>query len=149
VTRSNKVPTILIADDDRDYYLLAKEALEKNTSPCDIRYVEDGEELIAYLTHQGKYQAAGSAPAPAMILLDLNMPRKSGYEALKEIRANEAFKLVPIVMLTISRDLKDIKRCYEAGAHSFITKPYEVSELDKTFHTLKEYWLKTVALPPN
>ena len=141
--------TILMADDDPDDRMLAREALEENRLANDLRFVEDGEELMDYLYQRGKYQKPAAAPRPGLVLLDLNMPRKDGREALKEIKADPNLRRIPVVVLTTSKAEEDILRTYDLGANSFITKPVTFEALVKVMKTMAKYWFEIVELPRN
>src|SRR5205807_5292916 len=117
------------ADDDDDDRLLAQDALRESKLEGDLRFVENGEELLDYLNHRGKYQNPADAPRPALILLDLNMPRKDGREALREIKADPELKRIPVVVLTTSKAETDVGTIYELGANSFISKPFQFEAL--------------------
>lgn len=136
-----------MADDDADDRLLAKDALAECDLAYDLHFVENGEELLDYLQRQGKYQQVVSAPRPGLILLDLNMPRKDGREALREIKADPELKKIPVVILTTSKADTDISRIYDLGANSFISKPVTFESLVKVMKTLGTYWLEIVELP--
>jgi CheY-like chemotaxis protein len=140
--------TILMAEDDADDRLLAAEALTENYLVYDLRFVEDGEELMAYLRRQGNYSLPAVAPRPMLILLDLNMPRKDGREALAEIKTDPQLKQIPIVVFTTSADQKDIYQSYDLGANSFITKPASFDDLVNVLRWLERYWFDLVKLPP-
>ena len=138
--------SILIAEDDDEFYLLMEEAMKELAIPAPLKRFINGEELVTYLSQGG---AKGSAPGPrhCLILMDLNMPKKTGHEALREIRAMPELRKIPIVIMTISTDPRDITRCYDAGANSFITKPFDFDQLLKTFEVFQQYWLENVQLP--
>jgi CheY-like chemotaxis protein len=142
---------ILMADDDPDDRLLVKDALGECKSESGIvelmRFVDDGEELLDYLNRRGKYSDPASSPRPDLILLDLNMPRKDGREALKEIRATTELRSIPVVIFTTSRAETDIKLLYGLGANSFIAKPTAFDALVNTLRALSHYWLHVVELP--
>ena len=138
---------LLLADDDSDDRLLVKDALRECGWEADLRCVENGEELLDYLLHRGKYSSPASAPWPGLILLDLNMPRKDGREALREIRAAPELRRLPVVILTTSNARTDIARTYDLGANSFISKPTEFDALVKVMRVLGQYWFSTVELP--
>ncbi len=140
--------TILMADDDEDDRIMTKEALEEAHLVNDFHVVEDGEELMEYLHHRGKYSEPGSSPRPGLILLDLNMPRKDGREVLREIKTDPDLRQIPVVVLTTSRAKEDIYRTYDIGVNSFITKPVSFGSLVNIMKTLKKYWFETVELPP-
>lgn len=139
---------ILIADDDEDDRLMAKEALEENRLVNEIRFVVDGEDLMQYLRCQGKYAAAAAAAhRPGLILLDLNMPRMDGREALKAIKDDPDLRQIPVVVLTTSQAEEDIFRTYDLGVNSFITKPVSFTALAEVMRTLAKYWFQIVELP--
>ena len=139
--------TIIMADDDPDDRELAKEAFEECRLANQLQCVEDGEELIEYLCRRGKFAHLSEAPLPALILLDLNMPRKDGREALKEIKSHPDLKRIPIVVLTTSKAEEDILRTYDLGVNSYITKPVTFESLVDTVKVLGKYWFEIVELP--
>lgn len=141
--------TILLADDDADDRMMAREALEESRLANDFRYVEDGEQLMDYLYRRGKYTSESDSPRPGLILLDLNMPRMDGREALKEIKADPVLRSIPIVVLTTSKAEEDIYRTYDLGVNSFITKPVTFAGLVDVMAALGRYWFEIVELPPN
>ncbi|MCJ8163248.1 response regulator [Pontibacter sp. E15-1] len=138
---------ILIADDDAEDRMLVKDALEESRLKNNIHFVENGEELMDYLHHRGKYADLSSHPMPGLILLDLNMPKKDGREALKEIKADDRLRLIPVVVLTTSKAEEDILRTYDLGVSSFITKPVTFASLVDVMKTLSKYWFEIVELP--
>ena len=138
---------ILLADDDADDRMLAREALAESRLANELRTVEDGEELMAYLTRRGRYADPALSPRPGLILLDLNMPRKDGREALREIKANPALRQIPVVILTTSKAEEDIYRSYDLGVNSFISKPVSFEGLVAVMRTLGRYWFEIVELP--
>lgn len=140
--------TIVIAEDDPDDRFLAKEALEESRLHNIIRFVEDGEELMEYLRREGRYKDLPDGPRPGLILLDLNMPRKDGREALREIKGDKLLRQIPIVVLTTSKSDEDIVRSYDLGVNSFITKPVTFEGLVEVMRTLQKYWFEIVELPP-
>lgn len=140
---------ILLADDDPDDRMLIRDALEESQSPQQLVCVENGEELLDYLHHQGSYTSLGEQPRPYLILLDLNMPRKDGREALREIKADPQLRRIPVVILTTSQAEEDIARTYDLGASSFIVKPHDFETLVSLVQTINHYWFETVRLPPS
>ena len=144
---SGRAITILMADDDADDRMFAKDALKEARLANDIHFVEDGEELMDYLRHRGKYAELNGSPKPGLILLDLNMPRKDGREALKEIKEDEELKRIPVVVLTTSKAQEDIYRTYDLGVSSYITKPVSFDGLVDIMKTLGKYWFEIVSLP--
>ena len=143
-----KPVTILMADDDDEDYMLTAEALREARILNPLYRVKDGEELMEYLLLKGKYSSRADAPLPSLILLDLNMPKKDGREALKEIEDHAELRKIPVVVLTTSEAKGDISQCYEIGANSYITKPVTFDGLVKTLKTLAQYWFEIVELPP-
>jgi CheY-like chemotaxis protein len=146
--RSNENATILIADDDAEIRMLVAEALAENPVPKELHFVQDGEELMDYLHRRGKYMAASASPQPGLILLDLNMPKKDGREALQEIKANPDLRHISVVILTTSKAEDDIYNTYKLGANSFIIKPRTFQDLSRVMSNLVQYWFETVELPP-
>jgi CheY-like chemotaxis protein len=140
--------TILIADDDEDDCMLAREALVESRLANELRFVKDGEDLMDYLYRRGKYTQESNSPRPGLILLDLNMPKKDGREALTEIKADPNLRQIPVVVLTTSKAEEDIYRSYDLGANSFITKPVTFSSLVEVMKTIGKYWFELVELPP-
>ncbi len=148
MTKVNGNPiVILMADDDADDRMLTRDALEESRVLNDLRFVEDGEELMEYLTRKGKYASVEDSPRPGLILLDLNMPKKDGREALKEIKADPNLRRIPVVIMTTSKAEEDVFRSYDFGASSFITKPVTFDRLVELMRTLGEYWVEFVELP--
>lgn len=139
--------TILMADDDEDDCMLAHEALIESRLANDLHFVKDGEELMDYLYRRGQYAAPSSAPRPGLILLDLNMPRKDGREALIQIKNDPNLRQIPVVVLTTSKAEEDIYRSYDLGANSFITKPVTFASLVEVIRTIGKYWFEIVELP--
>jgi len=139
--------TILMADDDEDDRLLTREALEESKVVNNLLCVEDGVELISYLRREGKYADEEMYPWPGIILLDLNMPRKDGREALKELKSDPDLKGIPVVILTTSQQEEDMVKGYGLGAASFITKPVNFEGLVDLMKALGKYWVDFVVLP--
>jgi len=148
--RKHKIPiSILICDDDEDDRMLTQQALQNAHVSNNIEFVEDGEQLLDYLYQRGAYAGeTGKAPRPGLILLDLNMPKVDGREALKVIKGDPTLRDIPVVVLTTSRLDQDIFRSYKLGVNSFITKPVTFSGLVETMNVLGRYWLEIVELPP-
>jgi CheY-like chemotaxis protein len=140
---------ILLADDDEEDRMLAADALEESRVVNDLRFVEDGDELLDYLYRRGRYSEPDAAPSPGLILLDLNMPRKDGREALREIKADPDLRRIPIIVLTTSKAEEDIYRTYDLGANSFITKPVSFDGLVGVMRDIGRYWIEIVELPPD
>lgn len=148
MSNRSKPITILMADDDPDDRQMTKEAFEENHLANDLRFVEDGEELMDYLHQRGRYAAEGAAPRPGLILLDLNMPRKDGREALQEIKADPRLRTIRVIIMTTSKAEEDVLKSYDLSAASYITKPVTFERLVEVVRTLGKYWLEIVELPP-
>ncbi|MBD2510202.1 response regulator [Nostoc muscorum FACHB-395] len=139
--------TILMADDDEDDGILVREALAESQLPIELYIVSNGEELMDYLYHRGQYVNRSSFPHPGLILLDLNIPRINGLEALKQIKSDPQLRQIPVVILTTSRREEDIYNTYHLGANSFIIKPAPFASLVEVMDTLVKYWFEIVKLP--
>ena len=139
--------TILMADDDADDRLLTSEAMQESRLGNCIRFVEDGQELMDYLKCRGSFQDVERFPQPGLILLDLNMPRKDGREALREIKTDPLLRHLPVIVLTTSGAEEDIIRSYRFGVNSFIKKPVTFVGLVEALRSLGRYWLEIVELP--
>jgi len=139
--------TILMADDDEEDCALTKEAMTDARLANEMRFVSDGEELMDYLHKRGKYDNGNEAPRPGVILLDLNMPKKDGREALAEIKSDPDLRRIPVCVLTTSSDEEDIFRTYDLGVNSFMTKPVTFAGLVEVLQTWSRYWFEVVDLP--
>jgi CheY-like chemotaxis protein len=139
--------TILMADDDPDDCLLVSKAFKASRLCNDLRFVKDGEELMDYLYQRGTYADTTLAPRPGIILLDLNMPKKDGREALREIKSDPGLRAIPVVVLTTSKEDEDVLRSYDLGANSYVTKPVTFQGLVDVIKSLGNYWFEIVELP--
>lgn len=139
--------TILLADDDEEDRELARDALQDARLANEMRFVYDGQDLLDYLHHEGRWTDPATAPRPGVILLDLNMPKKDGRQALAEIKADESLRRIPIVVLTTSKDEADVLRTYDLGVSSFLTKPVTFDGLLEVMRTWSDYWFEIVGLP--
>ncbi len=146
-TRGNPI-AILVADDDADDRLLIEDALKEARLANDLHFVKDGEELLDYLCRRGQYEEASQSPRPGLILLDLNMPKKDGREALQEIKSDSELRSIPIVVLTTSKAEEDILRTYDLGVSGFVVKPVSFDGLVEVMQCLGNYWFEIVELPP-
>ena len=142
-----KSAPILMAEDDSDDCVMTEKAVKENRVANPLVIVSDGEELLDYLYQRGKYSGPDKAPKPCFVLLDLNMPRMDGREALKIIKADERLRKIPVVIMTTSKAEEDILVSYNEGANSYITKPVTFEGLVKVVKSLKDYWLEVVELP--
>lgn len=147
MNEARKNTVILLAEDDPDDILLTKEALRSCGIENELRVVTDGEQLLEYLRHQRQFKKLGRSPKPGLILLDLNMPKKDGREALKEIKSDPELKEIPVVVLTTSKQEEDVVRCYRLGVNSYVSKPVTFEELVNTLSIVAKYWFETVHLP--
>lgn len=141
-----RIYSILIAEDDRDYYRIMQESFEAAAIPTRLAWVEDGDVCLNYLLREGKFSTQQETSPPDLILLDLNMPRKNGFDTLTELKKHPTLRAIPVVIMTVSRSQEDIYLSYLLGAASFITKPIgfqPLTEMVKSFH---HYWFNTVAL---
>lgn len=137
----------MLADDDPDDRMLTRDAFEESRLRNTLEMVEDGEELMDYLHNRGKYSGEGAKPRPGLILLDLNMPRKDGREALKEIKSCPELRRIPVIVLTTSKAEEDILRTYDLGVNSFVIKPVTFEALVDVLKTIGKYWFELVELP--
>jgi CheY-like chemotaxis protein len=145
----HSAPTILLVDDDPDDCVLVQDAWSENRLTSRLRVVNDGEQLMDYLRRRGRGGDLAGERLPALILLDLNMPKKDGREALREIKTDPDLRGIPIVVLTTSNAEEDIARSYDLGVNSFIIKPSSFGTLVDVVGTLSRYWFGVVALPPS
>ena len=149
MTEPGRPITILMADDDEDDRDLTRDALEDTAFIDHMQFVVDGQDLIDYLRQAGPYASpeAIARPRPSIILLDLNMPRMDGREALAEIKADRDLRQIPVVVLTTSSDEQDVRHAYDLGANTYITKPVTGSKLHDMLARLAEYWSEIAVLP--
>lgn len=143
---SRKSVVILMADDDADDRLLTREAFDASQVANELRFVEDGVQLMDYLYNRNQFADKAANPKPGIILLDLNMPKKDGRESLAEIRKDPQFNNIRVIVLTTSKAEEDIYRSYNLGAASYITKPVTFEALVEVIRTLGKYWLEIVEL---
>ncbi len=139
--------TILMADDDEDDRLMARDALHEGRLPNELRFVNDGEELLQYLRREGAYADPADSPRPGLVLLDLNMPKVDGREALAAIKSDPKLRSIPVVVLTTSKAEEDVLQTYDLGVNSFITKPVTYLGLVEVMKVFTDYWLNIVDLP--
>ena len=139
--------TILIVEDSDEDFAATQWAFAQASVVIPVVRCKDGEEAIDYLERRGKYSARDSARAPAIILLDLNLPRTTGYQVLKYIKSSERLKLLPVVVVTSSRSPDDIQTCFQSGSNSYVVKPLGIAKLRELVHGLVEYWFRLSQLP--
>ena len=137
---------LVVEDSDEDYEAMIR-AFRKTDVTLPVRRCADGEEALDYLMRRGPYAADGEAPRPAVVLLDLNLPGTDGREVLEQIKADEATRSTPVVVLTTSSSPRDIDGCYRRGASSYIIKPVNYEKYLGAIRALKDYWFSTVTLP--
>ena len=147
IREARKSVLILIADDDEDDRMFTKEAFEENYLLNEIRFVNDGVELMDYLKRRNKYLNPIDSPRPGIILLDLNMPKMDGREALKEIKSDPSLRSIPVVVLTTSKAEQDVLQTYDLGVNCFITKPVSFGDFIDVARTVGHYWFDIVQLP--
>jgi chemotaxis family two-component system response regulator Rcp1 len=140
-----KVIDILLVEDNPGDVRLAQEALKESKVRNKLFVVEDGVEAMSFLRQEGKY---GGVPRPDLVLLDLNLPRKSGREVLSEIKNDERLKRIPVVVLTVSRAEEDVLKCYNNYANCYITKPLDFNQFIEVTKSIEDFWLTIVKLPP-
>lgn len=146
-SQEKKAIEILIADDDPEDRMLIRDALYESRLKNGLQFVENGEQLTDYLNNRGEYSDIIKYPRPGIILLDLNMPKKDGREALREIKQDEKLRSIPVIVLTTSKAEEDILKTYNLGVNSFISKPVTFEGLVEIMITLKKYWFEIVELP--
>jgi CheY-like chemotaxis protein len=139
--------SILIAEDDEDDYLLTLEALKEAGVNNEVHWVKDGNETLEFLSSRLSQSNGSGAQLPGMILLDLNMPKKDGREALQAIKSSPHFRKIPVIVMTTSSAETDVTNSYDLGVNSFIQKPDRFNDLVKTIKVVFHYWLSTVKLP--
>jgi CheY-like chemotaxis protein len=147
MTRPTRPITILMADDDPDDRQMTLEAFTENRLTNDLRFVENGAELLDYLYRRNRYAGPGLAPRPSLILLDLNMPKLDGRQALREIKSDPRLRHIRVVVMTTSKAEEDILRTYDLGAESYVNKPVTFQALVDVIATMGRYWLEIVELP--
>ena len=140
-------PPVLIIEDSPEDFEATCRALRRAGVVNPIFRCQDGDELMDYLKHRGRFADSGSSPIPGLILLDLNLPGTDGREALTSIKSDDRLRSIPVVVLTTSSDERDIEGCYRAGANSYIQKPVDMEQYMRLVRVLAEYWLESVILP--
>ena len=144
-----KMVIILLVEDNPADQQLTIRAFQKGKINTNLQIVSDGQEAMDYLQQTGKFEDKKSFPRPDLILLDINMPRKDGKQVLKEIRADENLKSIPVVMLTTSDQEKDVIDSYNLGVNSYISKPVRINDFIDVISKLEEFWFTLSILPPN
>lgn len=147
MTLQTELVAFLMADDDPDDRLLTLRALQEYQLMNRMSFVQDGEELMDYLYRRGRFSDPASSPRPGVILLDLNMPRKDGRQALQEIKADPHLRSIPVVVMTTSKAEEDILRSYDLGVNAYVTKPVTFHALVDVMRVLATFWFEIVQLP--
>jgi CheY-like chemotaxis protein len=142
------LPTILFADADPAYREMARDALIEGRSPSDLRFASDGQDLLDYLLLRGTHLDPISSPRPALIVLDLNLPKLGGIEAVRSIKSNPELRCIPVVALTADGDPEAVAAAYDAGVNTYLSKPVTFLALVKLMKVFTAYWLDTALLPP-
>jgi CheY-like chemotaxis protein len=142
---SGRPVEILLVDDDPEYVRLTREGLREAGVPSSVNVVRDGDEALAYLRGEGEY---ATALLPDLILLDLKVPRRSGLEVLREIKADQTLRGIPTIVLTASDAPDDVLRAYDLQASAYVTKPSDLEEFQKMINALPGSCLAVVKLPP-
>ena len=149
ITETSARPAvILLVEDDPGDQELTRRAMMESKIYNELCLVGDGEEALDYLFRRGRYEMPSDSPRPDLILLDLNLPRVDGREVMKQINADPDLRMIPVVVLTTSKQEEDIIRSYELGCNSFITKPVDMNQFIRVIQYLEEYWFELVMLPP-
>lgn len=147
-TLERRPAVILLVDDDAGDQELTRREFQRSKVRNDLRTVSDGEEALEYLTWTGRYSDPESAPRPDLILMDLNLPRLDGREALAEIRKRPDLRSIPVVVMTVSSAHSDVVKSYDLGAAAYVVKPMDLVQFARALATLQEYWLEIVVIPP-
>jgi len=140
-------PSILLVEDNQDHAELTLKALKNGDVANHIVWVKDGEEALQYLHRQGRWTEESASPRPGLVLLDVNLPKVSGHEVLRRIKADDALRAIPVVMLTTSDRTEEVAASYRAGVNSFVTKPVKFSDFVERIKSVKLYWVMTNRLP--
>ena len=147
-SRQALLPTILFADADETYRAMARDALLEGRSPSDLRFATDGQDLLDYLQRRGAHLDPISSPRPALIVLDLKLPKLGGLEAVRAIKSNPELRRIPVVALTDDGDPESVAAAYDAGVNTYLAKPVTFLALVRLMKVFTAYWLETAVLPP-
>lgn len=140
--------TVLLVEDNPRDVRLTQRAFQQAQLTYELQVVRDGDEALAYLTREGRYQDPAESPRPNVILLDLNLPRMGGHEVLRRVKQDPRFQHIPIIVLTTSGRSDDVRLAYEHGANAYLLKPVEFTRFTEVVEQLGKFWLETVELPP-
>ena len=147
-SRTALLPTILFADADENYRAMARDALLEGRSPSDLRFATDGQDLLDYLHRRGRHLDPITSPRPALIVLDLRLPKLGGLDAVRTIKSNPDLRRIPVVALTDDDDREAVAAAYDAGVNTYLAKPVTFLALVKLMKVFTAYWLDTAVLPP-
>ena len=147
-SRQALLPTILFADASESYRTMARDALLEGRSPSDLRFATDGQDLLDYLSRRGRHLDPIASPRPALIVLDLELPKLGGLDAVRSIKSNQELRRIPVVALTQDADLDIVAAAYDAGINTYLAKPVTFLALVKLMKVFTAYWLETAVLPP-
>lgn len=143
------LPVILLVEDNPDDVLLARRAVKKAALAVALQVVEDGDDAVAYLGGDGRFGDRGRHPLPALVLLDLKLPKRSGLEVLRWLRSRPELDTIPVVVLTSSSEDEDIQKAYALGANSYLQKPVAFNGLVQLLGVLDLYWFRNnLTVPP-
>jgi CheY-like chemotaxis protein len=142
-----KSEPVLIVEDSQEDYAALNRSFSKVGILNPLKHCSDGDEALDYMYQRAGYEDPGSAPRPALILLDLNLPGTDGREILRQLKQDDQLKEIPIIVLTTSTDPRDITQCYRLGANSYVTKPTDPTRVTEIAQQLKEFWLGSCSLP--
>lgn len=143
----HRAPNILLVEDNPDHAELTMRAPRDGNMLNDVYWVKDGEEALDFLHHRGRYAGGVEVPRPGLVLLDIKLPKVDGHEVLRQIKADEGLRPIPVVMLTTSEREDEVAEAYRAGANSFVSKPVRFSDFVQKVKSVKLYWVLTNLLP--
>lgn len=144
----NENRCVLLVEDDENDVVLIRRALQKGGIDAPMHVASDGDQAVEYFTGTGKYRDAAAYPLPAVVLLDLRLPKRSGLEVLEWLKSHECFALLPVVVFTNSTEDTDVRQAYALGANSYLKKPYTLAATTALLQAVSAYWLDHNARPP-
>lgn len=145
--RETSKPTVLVAEDHDYDKLILTEVFARAAIAADLRFVSDGEQMLDYIYHRNRFAAASSAPVPALVLLDLNMPRLDGRRVVRILRDDDTVRHLPIIALSTSESAKHIHEAYSIGFNAYLVKPANIPDYVEAIRSLWQFWMKTASLP--
>ncbi|MBI5112282.1 MAG: response regulator [Rhodovulum sp.] len=147
MTRDSAAPTVLVAEDHNHDKFILQEVFKRAGIKADLRFVDDGEQMLDYLYRRGPFAAAGAAPVPALVLLDLNMPRLDGRKVIRILRADDGLRQLPVIALSTSESPKHITEAYSIGINAYLIKPASIPDYVAKISSLWQFWMSTASLP--